>query len=142
MIGQFGPTFYSHSNRSRKINHTTDKIKRTRCGFVVKHVKITFHSYPHVHITKINNFSFCQINSVLFSSVYVLLKMSSKYIYGVKKIFIFLIFLLVKHHQIQPNIIILLVYGCFVLHLGSYHTLELLSKEKIFPIEKGLDNPE
>ena len=31
---------------------------------------------------------------------------SSKYIYRVKKIFIFLIFPLVKHHQIQPNIIL------------------------------------
>ena len=28
---------------------------------------------------------------------------SSKYIYRVKKMFIFLIFLLVKHHQLQPN---------------------------------------
>ena len=48
---------------------------------------------------------FCSFSSVL-------LKMSSEleiYIYRVKKIFIFLIFLLVKHHQIQPNIILKLI---------------------------------
>ena len=98
------------------------KIPFKNFPFIIcAHLKICliFHSYPHVHITKINNLSFCQINSVLFFLSLCTpedeLGARNIYIYRVKKkIFIFLIFLLVKHHQIQPNIILT---TCFTTNL-------------------------